>query len=227
MKTFRGFLLSYIKYGDAHAVVNFFTDEGFQSFFIRNIFSKKSRQKAFLAPLNEMTLNVHLKSGTAALPEISKMELLKNPEFQQPYKAGTVLFFTADFLYQILKKEQHNDEIYNEISTFVSQLEKGKMSAHYILLTRFLKISGVIPLSGNGGFLDPETGTFSSVQTHQLLDETISEIWKQIISDANPYEIAIPSEMRKKFLESIFLYYQLHLPGFRIPASVEIVQQLF
>lgn len=227
MKTYRGFLLSYVKYGDAHAVVNCFTDEGFQSFFIRNIFSKKSKQRAFLAPLNEISLHIQIKSGTDSLKEVSKMELLKHPELQQQYKAGAVLFFTADFLYQVLRNEQQNEEIYHEISTFLKHLEKGNMNVHYILLTRFLKISGILPLSGNGRYLDPETGTFSASQTHQLLDEEISELWKQIISDIHPYEITVPSELRKKFLDSVFLYYQLHFSDFRIPGSLEVVQQLF
>ena len=45
----RGILLSYIKYGDNDAILHCFTENaGFQSFFMRGIYSPKNKKKAYL-----------------------------------------------------------------------------------------------------------------------------------------------------------------------------------
>ena len=47
----RGILLSYIKYGDNDAILHCFTENaGFQSFFMRGIYSPKTRKRPILLP---------------------------------------------------------------------------------------------------------------------------------------------------------------------------------
>ena len=69
-----GFLLSYIKYGDYDAILHCYTLEGgFQSFFMRGIYSAKNKKKAFLSPLNELEITFSNHRGN--LPTIKKVEL--------------------------------------------------------------------------------------------------------------------------------------------------------
>jgi DNA repair protein RecO (recombination protein O) len=53
------FLLSYLKYGDNDAFLHCFSaEEGYQSFFVKGIYSAKNKKKPYLFPLNLLRVSV-------------------------------------------------------------------------------------------------------------------------------------------------------------------------
>lgn len=227
MNSQNGFLLSFIKYGENDAILHCFTEEeGFQTYFLKGIYTKKNKKKAFLLPLNKLNFSIRVgKSGS--MQTISSFEMLNLHDVYTDIKANTVVFFISDFLNQILKNENKNLTVFYIIDEFIEQLNSKNYQSHLIFLIKILKIQGVAPLLGEGNFLDPETGTFSPFSTHLLFDEEISLFWKIIISSSNPYEVRISSSKRKSFLDSILVYYHYHISDFRTPNSLEIIQQIF
>ncbi len=224
----KGFLLSYLKYGDNDAIAHIFTKEnGYESFFIKGIYSPRNRKKAYLQPLNELdfTLSNRLKSG--AIKNISKIEALGSLDENLDVRTNSVVFFIADFLNQVLRNETCNPSIYKEIDVFKSALNQRKFQSHLIFLVNILNIHGLNPLFSDQKFLNPESGNFTDYEVHNLFNEEISEIWKQIISAETPYEIKIEPKKRKDFLDSILVYYHYHFSDFRTPGSLEIIQQIF
>lgn len=222
-----GFLLSYIKYGENDAVLHCFTEEdGFQSYFLKGIYSKKNKKKAFLLPLNK--LNFSISAGkSSGIQTVSRFEIVEINDVYTDIKANTVIFFIADFLNQILRNENKNQIIFHTIDEFILELSRQNYRSHLILLIKILKIQGVAPLLGEGNYLDPETGTFSDVGTHHFFDIDNSLLWKLILSAEDPYEIKIPQILRKKFLDSLLIYYHYHITDFKTPNSLEIIQQIF
>ncbi|WP_419489021.1 DNA repair protein RecO [Chryseobacterium bernardetii] len=227
MNTQNGFLLSFIKYGENDAVLHCFTEEdGFQSYFLKGIYSRKNKKKAFLQPLNKLNFSISPVRGNG-IPTISKFELVKSSDAYTDIKAGTVIFFISDFLNQVLKMENKNPKIFLSIERFIAELEQQNYQCHLLFLLAILKVQGVAPLIGEGSFLDPETGTFSTVPAHQLFSEEISMIWKNILNAENLYSIKIHSSLRKDFLDSLLIYYHYHITDFKTPASLEVIQQIF
>ncbi|MBW8361146.1 MAG: DNA repair protein RecO [Kaistella sp.] len=227
MDSQNGFLLSYIKYGDNDAVLHCFTREkGFQSYFARGIYSSKNKKKAYLLPLNELnfTFSPH---RNGSIQTVSKIELLENPEFYNDVKANMMVFFVADFLNQVLRNENQQQNIYNEILRFLDELEKKNYRSHLIFLIKILKIQGLLPLVTPENYLDPETGSFFSEQLHPVFGTEISDLWKTLISAEDPYLVMLNTSARKDLLESILVYYHYHYTDFRTPDSLEIVQQIF
>lgn len=222
-----GFLLSYIKYGENDAVLHCFTEEdGFQTYFLKGIYSKKNKKKAFLLPLNKLNFSVN--SGkNSGIQTVSKFELIEVNDVYTDIKANTVIFFIADFLNQILRNENQNQVIFHTIDEFIFELSQQNYRSHLILLVKILKIQGVAPLLGEGNYLDPETGTFSNIGTHHLFDRENSLLWKLILSTQNPYEIKISQALRKNFLDSLLIYYHYHITDFKTPNSLEVIQQIF
>lgn len=222
-----GFLLSYIKYGENDAVLHCFTEEdGFQTYFLKGIYSKKNKKKAFLLPLNKLNFSVN--SGkSSGIQTVSKLEIVEANDAYTDIKANTVIFFIADFLNQILRNENKNQIIFHTIDEFIFELSQQNYRSHLILLVKILKIQGVAPLLGEGNYLDPETGTFSNLGSHHLFDTENSMLWKLILSTQNPYEIKIPQVMRKTFLDSLLVYYHYHITDFKTPNSLEVIQQIF
>lgn len=228
MQNLRGFLLSYVKYGDHDAVLHFFTKEnGFQTFFSRGIYNSKNKKKAYLLPLNELqlTLNSNIKIG--ALPHISKIELVENKDLNTDVKSNAMIFFVADFLNQILKLENKNIQIYNAIQDFIAEIEFKNHKAHLIFLYILIEILGFEPLNSPSIFLNPETGGFEQEISHPVFNSEISGFYKILSNSENKYEVNIPSKYKKEFLESLLIYYKHHLSDFKAPKSLEILQQIF
>lgn len=221
-----GFLLSYIKYGENDAVLHCFTEEdGFQTYFLKGIYSKKNKKKAFLLPLNKLHFSVNA-GKSSGIQTVSKFEITEVNDVYTDIKANTVIFFIADFLNQILRNENKNQIIFHTIDEFIFELSQQNYRSHLILLVKILKIQGVSPLLGDGNYLDPETGTFSNLGSHHLFDSENSLLWKLILSSQDPYEIKIPQAMRKTFLDSLLVYYHYHITDFKTPNSLEIIQQI-
>ena len=222
-----GFLLSYIKYGENDAVLHCFTeDDGFQSYFLKGIYAKRNKKKALLLPLSKLNLSLNPLKGNG-IQTVSKFELVKSNEIYTDIRCNSVVFFVSDFLNQNLRHENKNHNIFLCLEEFIDELESQNYQSHLIFLIKILKIQGVSPLINEGNYLDPETGTFSSHLTHQLFSEEISTIWKALVSVENPYQIKIRSSFRKDFLDSILVYYHYHITDFKIPASLEVIQQIF
>lgn len=227
MNSQKGFLLSFIKYGENDAVLHCFTEEdGFQSYFLKGIYSKRNKKKALLLPLNLLNFSIRSAKGNS-IQTVSGIELVKSSDIYTDVRANTVVFFISDFLNQILRHENKNPGIFFGIGEFIDELAQQNYQSHLIFLTQTLKIQGVAPLINEGKYLDPETGVFSLGLTHQLFNEEISHLWKSILSSENPYQTKVHQSLRKDFLDSLLVYYHYHITDFRIPASLEVIQQIF
>jgi DNA repair protein RecO (recombination protein O) len=227
MNSQRAFLLSFIKYGENDAVLHCFTEEdGFQTYFLKGIYSKRNKKKALLQPLNQLNISINM-GKNSGIQSISKFELVKNNDINTDIKVNTVVFFVSDFLNQILRNDAKNPVLFFSIEEFIDELSQQNYQSHLIFLIKILKIQGVAPLVNEHDYLDPETGIFSHVQVHQLFNHEISIIWKSIMSSQNPYEIKINSSLRKDFLDSALVYYHYHITDFKIPTSLEVIQQIF
>lgn len=222
-----GFLLSYVKYGENDAIIHTFTEnDGFQSYFLKGIYSKRNKKKAFLLPLNKLNFAINIAKGNS-IASVSKFELVEFYDFYADINANTVVFFISDFLNQILRIENKNTSIFFGIDEFLQELNRKNYQSHLIFLIEILKIQGVAPLINEGKYLDPETGIFTVGMTHHFFDEQNSQLWKDILSSENPYEIKIPSKFRRNILDSILIYYHYHFADFRTPTSLEVIQQIF
>ncbi|GEN77034.1 DNA repair protein RecO [Chryseobacterium hagamense] len=227
MNSQNGFLLSYIKYGENDAVLHCFTEEeGFQSYFLKGIYTKKNKKKALLLPLSKLNFSLNPLKGNG-IQTISKFEMVKSNDIYTDIRCNTVVFFISDFLNQNLRHENKNHTIFFCLEEFIDELQDGNYQSHLILLMKILKIQGVAPLVNDSRYLDPETGTFTSEIMHQMFTEEISAVWKSILTAADPYRMKIPARFRKDFLDSVLVYYHYHITEFKIPASLEVIQQIF
>lgn len=227
MNSQNGFLLSYIKYGENDAVLHCFTEEeGFQSYFLKGLYTRKNKKKALLLPLSKLNFSLLPVKGNG-IQTVSRFEMIKSNDIYSDIRCNTVVFFISDFLNQNLKHENRNPHLFFCLEEFIDELQTGNYQSHLVFLMKILKINGVAPLLNAGVFLDPETGTFSKELMHQIFTEEISSIWKMLLSSEDPYQVRIPSSFRKDFLDSLLVYYHYHVTDFKIPASLEIIQQIF
>jgi len=223
MKHEKGFLLSYTKYGENDAVLCIYTySEGYKSFFLKGLYSKKNKKKSLLQYLLEIEFCVNLK--TSRLSTIFNIQLC-NRFTEWSSKIGTVQFFIADFLNIILKNEGQNEGIYSKINEFLIELNKENFSAHLQFLILLTQNLGISPLLSNEVYLNPEKGIFESSKSHILFDKKKSSLWKNILSER--YSMTLYNYDRGNLLESILVYYSMHVAEFRKPISLEVIQQIW
>lgn len=228
MEKKKGFLLSYIKYGDNDAILHCFTNNGgFESFYLRGIYTPKNKKKSFLKPLSELYLDVNIKRKSGALLLLNQIENVNPVVDQFNIKSSTILFFISDFLNQVLKNENAQSLVYLEIEAFVTELENNNFQAHLHFLFRIIQLLGFAPLAGNGSFLDIEMGLFVDHISHESFDAEISAIWKELLTSTKLYSDAIPQNKSREFLNSLLLYYTYHYDNFKTPVSLEIVKEIF
>lgn len=222
----KAFLLSYTKYGDHNAVLHCFCLEtGFESFFVKGIYSPKNKKKAFLFPLNELDLQVSEKKKN--IRDILKIEQVHNDYFSSDIRTNSILFFVSDLLNQLLRNENQNETIYQELLMFLQELYSGNYQSHLVLMIQMLKLQGLQPLISDDDFLNPDSGNFESREVHHFFDKEIGLIWKKIIASENPYFITLDRTQKQRMLDSILVYYHHHIIEFREPKSLEIIKEIF
>ncbi|QCX52854.1 DNA repair protein RecO [Elizabethkingia sp. JS20170427COW] len=219
----RGFLLSYIRYGDHDAILHLFSKtQGYQSLFLKGLYSPKNKKKALLQPLVELVYNENKRNS--GLPTISTLQLgRKGVEWD--IKNNAVVFFMAEFLNFILKKESNLLETYPEIESFLDQLQQGNYASHIQFLVKFTETLGIKPLLEKEELLNPEKGISEKIQTHHLFDIRTTRLWGNILEKG--YGVALNNEERRIMMDSLMVYYDLHIPEFKIPQSLEVLQQLW
>lgn len=228
MNTEQGFLLSYLKYSDFDCIVHLFGyQNGYQSYFLKGVYRKNSRKKSLLAPLNELILHLPPGGPSTGLQRINDLELAQESLENENFKSSAALFFACDFLTQILRNQPASTVLYREIKYFLQSLNQNSTTAHLILITRILRLQGHYPLLSKESFLDPAAGEFKNELSHPLFSKDLSQLYKDCYSSELPYELNIPPRDRRSFLDSLMVYCQYHLDGFRLPKSLEVARELF
>lgn len=228
MNKYTGFLLSYLKYGDNDAVLHCYTKEsGFQSFFIKGLYSAKNKKKAFLSPMNELSFTFLEGNHQSELLRATKLEIVDTKDHFNDVKYNTIAFFVSEFLNQILRNENQNSALYQEISYLKENLNQSHYFSHYCFMVKILEILGIAPLISDEKYLNIEKGVFQGQINNETLDELTSNTWKNILTHEFYYDLKVDSKYKKKLLDSILLYYKHHFPDFRSPKSLEIINQIF
>ena len=228
MQTQSCFLLSYVKYGDNDAVLHCFSAEnGFISFFAKGIYAPKNKKKPYLSPLNLLNITTSKGGSEHNISRISKIELPPDYFDFEEVVMNTLLFFSADFLHQVLRGESRNDVLFNEIQTLRTEIHIRNYDAYLVFIFKFLAISGFAPFSEDKKYLNPESGLFEDHISHSLFNESMSELWKRFLDTADGYEIRLKRDDRSLFLDSLMIYCQIHITGFYTPNSLAVVRQIF
>lgn len=228
MDTQSCFLLSYLKYGDNDAILHCFTKEnGFHSFFAKGIYTAKNKKKPYLYPLSLLNITTSKALSSSGISRISKMEMDSDSFDFSEISMTTILFFIADFLHQVLREESANFAIFDEINNLKREISLGNSGAYLSFIFKFLKISGLAPLNGEGVYLNPESGVFDHEIAHRIFNKEISELWKIMVSTNSTYSLDMKRNQRNAFLDSLMIYCQFHLNSFYTPNSLAVVRQVF
>ena len=229
-------ILGYINYSETSVILKTYTKNyGFKSFIVRGIRSKK-RKKITLGQLQPLTiLDIEFNNNS------TKLSYLKTIKIIEPYTSINndiikinICLFLAEFLSKILKIDLKNEPLFEFVKQSLLWFDNSNKVSNFHLLF-MLKLSdylGVMPKysSEKSLYFDIENGIFTNapMSSSYIKDRVVKDL-QDILGIKFDYnnEIMINVNQRKDMLNFLISYYEYHVPGFKRPKSVDILNEVF
>lgn len=231
----RAIVLSSLKYGDNGLIVKCYTENsGAKSFILKNAFSGKRKRSSLFTVLNQIKLIYEERKGK---------ELIYLKEFEaetyyqtihnRPLKVSVVLFL-SEILISVLKEEEPNFPLYNFITTGLKDFDSQPSNYsdfHLWFLLKLTHFLGFYPhFSENYNYFDLANGiSTNDASSIFIIQKSDLNLFKDLIFLKFPsVENSNFNQLqRRKALEILIKYYELHISDFRRPKSLNVLHQLF
>ncbi len=233
--TTKAIVLSSIKYADYDIIVKCYTELGIKSYLVKRIFKQKKGKlsPAFFQPLTQLEI-------TANYNPNKTLHFIKEANVSYSYTTiftdiakQTISVFLSEVLTKTLREEETNQQLFTYLETAFIWLDTHNMSAnfHLLFLMNLTKYLGFYPEKDtNSLYFDLENGKFSDQLTsnHYISGENL--IYFRMLLGTNfdvLHELKFNKKVRQNILEILIQYFQLHLPGFSKPKSLEVLKVVF
>lgn len=234
----KAIVLSSIKFKDTSLIVKCYTQKGIKSYLVKGVLSKKTKSKKFKVAyfqtftLIDIVAKHNNKGQLNYINDISVYQPLHNI-YTDIYK-NTIALFLAEILSNILKEEAEDETLFQFIENAIIWLDTHDRTSnfHVLFLLQLSKYLGFYPKKPKetDSFFNLQEGTFSF---HKPIASFISNdeltLFKSIIGinfDAIS-KVKMNAKSREVLLNILIQYFALHLPEFRKPKSLEILQTIF
>ena len=230
----RGVVFKTIRFSETSVVSKIYTERfGLQSYIINGVRSAKAKVKASLLQslsLLEMEVYHRENRNLNRIKELQAAVVFSSIPFD--LMKGAVGLFMIEILYKSIREEEANTSLFNFIFSKINTLDKEGSPGGDYLLKFLLELSAHLGFFPNGQYtvqtpqFDIREGSFVSEGGNPmyLLDANQSNHLFSLIQEER---VVLPSPDRKKLLESLLQYYQLHVPGFTRPKSLRVLEEVF
>lgn len=230
-------VLSALKFGDTSLIVRMYTAQlGLQSYLLKGILGKKKGglKAGHFQPLTQ--LDIVGSSGREG-----KLGYLREAHIAYPYQTvhtdirkSTVALFLSEVLSGCLRESEPDEGLFEYLCSALQWLDHQNQIANFhirflIGLTRFL---GLYPdLSAKDApIFDLREGAFLSRTTlnPSLEGKQLTYFVRFLESDFDSIsQIPMNQESRRELLKGLIQFYELHIPGFRKPRSLDVFDTVF
>lgn len=236
----RGILLGHVRHNDKSCIAHIFTEAGGYTSFIFYISDtgKGARRNTLLQPLTLIEFQCNPNGRDTALQH------LREPVNIQPYTdipfnpvKSCIALFLGEFLTYALREERENRPLFSFLAEVVNDIDRmpHTENAHLYIILKVSNYLGIGPNTDRyepGYWLDMRDGTYSATQPQhtEVLDpdEAYKTVQLMKCDDiAQASEIPMTGSMRAGLVNMMNQYFRLHVPGFPILKSTEVMQAVF
>jgi DNA repair protein RecO (recombination protein O) len=221
-----GIVINFIKYRETSIIVKIYTEKfGIQSYIVNSIRSQKSKSKmALYQPLTILDLVVYYKNnqGINRISEAKCAYPFNDIPFS-PLKSGMAMFIT-EILSKVLKEETENLPLYHFIRNSILWLDYTQSNFNNFHLQFLLSLSqflGFIPSSPDELFGQLQIELNPEIKTLQ-----IDVAFKNLIGSKYDEEITFSTQTRRKVLDLLLQFYQLHIGSMGEIKSVQVLKEV-
>jgi DNA repair protein RecO (recombination protein O) len=234
----RGIVFKTTDYGETSVIVQIFTEKfGLQSYIINGVKKPKAKiSQNMLQPLHLLDMVVYHKN-TGNIQRIA--ELKNSPVLQTiPYDVikSCLAIFLNEVLYKAIRQQSADENLFDFVFSAVEWLDHqvtGLANFHLLFLMQLTRYLGFYPdryLMNDADYFDMKNGVFSKYKPdsvlylspphtqnfNRLLDGTFEGIG----------ELKFNNDERRYLLTKLLEYYALHIEGFGIIRSHEILEEV-
>lgn len=229
-------VLSQLKYKDHDLIVKCYTQHrGVVSYLVRGALrgNKGGSKSAYFLPLSQLQLEEQYKPNRAlqTFTEV-KLHYVYGTLHSHVLKSAIVMFL-AEVLSACLKEEEQNQMLFGYIETAFQWLDQEQDCAnfHLLFLLNLTKFLGFYPNNQlqDLPYFNLYSGQFDAVESRYTISGDNLEVLKHLLGinfDALN-SIKLNAKQRQSFLNSLLMYFELHLGAFKKPKSLEVFNQIF
>ena len=230
-------VLGHINYSETSIIVRCFTKKfGVKSYLIRGLRSKK-KSKLQLGQFLRLNI-IDIESSNNRKGNLSYVKNVKSLVSFNSINSNIIKYnialFISEVLMSIIRHEESDSKIFNFIKESLIWFENSEKFSNFhilflIYLTNFL---GILPEknTNNYPFFDIENGNFTSKSnSSNCINGKVIEDFSLILGTKFDYlnDVLTNVNQRRNMIDLILKYYQIHVPGFKIPKSIGILNDLF
>ena len=235
----RAIVLRQIKYSETSLILKIYTEkEGLLSFIAKGVRGKKGKlRSAQFQALNLLDLS-YRETRKSELRQIVDLKVI-DPFTDLPFNPikRTIAIFIAELIQNAIKEQEPNKKLFEFLYNSIHWIDLSKQSYshfHLLFMIKFTKYLGFYPmLEGHkdAQYFDLQQGVFSGVRpqnTHYIDSEELNA-WKQLVKaklESNN-SLIFSNTLKRKLLQTMMLYYKLHLIHFKELNSHHILQSVF
>lgn len=235
----RAIVLRQIKYSETSLILKIYTEkEGLLSFIAKGVRGKKGKlRSAQFQALNLIDLS-YREARKSQLRQINDLKVIE-PFIDLPFNPikRTIAIFMAELIQNAIKEQEPNaklfDFLYNSIH-WIDLSKEGYSHFHLLFMMKFTKHLGFYPMPDGhkeARYFDLQQGVFSRGEpTHSyFIDTEQLSAWKQLINVKleTINSLLLSNTLKRKLLQTMMLYYKLHLIHFKELNSHHILQSVF
>lgn len=235
----RAIVLSQIKYSETSLILKIYTEkEGLLSFIAKGVRGKRGKlRSAQFQALNLIDLS-YREARKSQLRQINDLKVIE-PFTDLPFNPikRTIAIFMAELIQNAIKEQEPNAKLFDFLYNSIHWIDLSKESYshfHLLFMMKFTKHLGFYPmLDGHkdARYFDLQQGVFSRGEpTHSyFIDSEQLSAWKQLINVKleTINSLLLSNTLKRKLLQTMMLYYKLHLIHFKELNSHHILQSVF
>ena len=232
----KAIVLTSLKYGESDLIVKCFTEEGVKSYLLKRILRSKNKKinVAYFQPLTQLriTANHNSRGNLNSIREARINHLYQTIPFNV-LKQSIVLFLAETLAYSLYEEEK-NPGLYQYIETALVWLDTHERTSnfHILFLLNLTKYLGFYPEAEdlNYAYFDLREGVFTNKKP---LNNSVSGekliMFKSLIGINFDVvgQLGLNSRSRNLMLDILLDYYELHLPAFKEPKSLNVLKEVF
>jgi DNA repair protein RecO (recombination protein O) len=234
----RGIALHTISFSETSLIVKIYTEAfGLSSYIVKGSRSHRSKMRpVFFQPLTLLELDVYHR-GKPSLQTIKEIRI-PEPYHSIPYdiRKSSIALFLNELIYKSLVEEEPNSSLFSFFWNAFLTLDRSMESVssfHLVFALKFTTYLGFVPRMNyqpDRSFFNLREGIFQKQipPDAEFLDSRLSEVFFRILQTsleeipAHP----LPASVRNELLETILLYYRIHIPGIREIVSHKVLHTI-
>jgi DNA repair protein RecO (recombination protein O) len=229
--------LNYIKYSETSIIVKCFTkSNGIKSYLLKGIRTSKKKKIniGFFQPLTQLELDANHRNN-------GNLESIRSVKIINPYKTihldivkNCIVMFLSEVLSKSIKEEEKNFALFNFLKHSMVWLDQSERFSnfHIHFLIKLLTFLGISPDLSNQNFdsFNMIDGIFCQYDGSEYCveGEIVSHFKIFLGTDFDDQVKEVNTSVkRKKLIEFLIKYMQIHLSDFKRPTSLNILYELF